>query len=125
MKPATAKRKGAETEIMFVNYLHSQGVHNAERRHLVGKDDKGDIAAWVYPDGSHKVTVEVKSGASLSIPQWLRELDSEIKNSDADTGFIAVRPKGKPNPEDWFAVLPMDVLMRLMAEAGYIHGREA
>lgn len=120
MKPSTAKRKGAETEEMFVKYLHSKGIVNAERRHLTGANDKGDIAGWVQRDGSKSVAVEVKSGAQLTIPQWLKELTVEVKNAKADTGCVAVRPKGKPNPSDWFVVIPMEMYMELMEEAGYL-----
>lgn len=120
MKPATAKRKGAETEELFVQYLRSKGIVNAERRHLSGANDKGDIAGWVQRDGSKSVAVEVKSGAQLTIPQWLKELEAEIKNAKADTGCVAVRPKGKPRPEDWFVVIPMERYMALMGEAGYL-----
>lgn len=120
MKPSTAKRKGSETEVKYVEYLKRNGVPNAERRHLNGVFDKGDIAGWNAPDASWNVVVEVKSGASLKIPQWLAELDAEISNANAETGHIVVRPKGKPNPEDWFAVMPVSVLMELMKKAGYV-----
>jgi len=120
MKTSTAKRKGAETEIKYVDYLKSNGVPNAERRHLNGIFDKGDIAGWNAADGSWNVVVEVKSGASLKIPQWLKELDVEIHNAKAATGHIVVRPKGKPNPEDWFVIMPVPEFMDLMGEAGYV-----
>ena len=120
MKPSTAKAKGAQTESLFVTYLKGVGVPNAERRHLQGALDKGDISGWVQGNGSKSVCCEVKSGAQLSVPKWINELKEEITNSEADTGFIAVRPKGKPNPEDWWAILPMDVFIKLMEEAGYV-----
>lgn len=124
VKPSTAKAKGRETENKFVDWLHAFGVKGAERRRLNGVLDKGDIAGWFAVDGERTVCVEVKSGASLSIPQWIRELRAEIKNSLANTGFIAVRPKNKPNVEDWFAVIPMPELMDLMHQAGYLEKNE-
>jgi hypothetical protein len=120
MKPSTAKKKGADTEVKYVDYLRSHGVPNAERRHLNGVLDKGDIAGWNASDGSWNVVVEVKSGASLKIPQWLAELDAEVANANAATGHIVVRPKGKPDPEDWFVIMPVNEFMDLMQEAGYI-----
>lgn len=120
MKPSTAKAKGAQTESMFVEFLQSNGVPNAERRHLQGVLDEGDIAGWVKGDGSRKVAVEVKSGGSINLPQWIRELEAEVANSKSETGFIAIRPKGKPNPEEWWAVMPMQSFMELMKEAGYV-----
>lgn len=120
MKPSTAKSKGAATEAMWVQYLISWGVANAERRHLSGQFDKGDIAGWAAPDGSWNICGEVKSGASLDIPGWLRELDAEMENAKSEMGYLAIRPKGKPDPKDWWIVMPSELFMRLMAKAGYL-----
>lgn len=120
MKPSTAKTKGAQTETAFVDWIKLRGVPNAERRHLSGQFDKGDIAGWVKGDGSKSVAVEVKSGGSLKIPQWIKELEFEVQNAKADTGFIAVRPSGKPKVDDWWAILPIPVMMQLLEEAGYL-----
>jgi hypothetical protein len=120
MKPSTAKAKGAQTEEKFVQYLIQQGVVNAERRHLKGRFDQGDVAGWSASDASWNVCVEIKSGAALNLPKWIQELDSEMKNAKSETGCIAIRPKGKPNPDDWWIVLPTGVYMNLMRKAGYL-----
>ncbi len=112
MKPSTAKVKGRETEAAFVRFLRSHGVPHAERRRLTGSADQGDITGWPG------VCVEIKSGATLAIPKWLAECDAETANAHADIGFVVVRPKGKPDPKDWFAVVRTGTLMQLMAEAG-------
>ena len=115
MKPSTAKAKGTATETTFVNYLQViWGLWNVERRRLKGSADEGDIAGWPG------VCVEVKSGARLDIAGWLSELAVEVENAHARTGFVAVRPKGHPNPTDWFAVLPLPVLLELMRGAGWM-----
>ena len=114
MKPSTAKVKGRETEAAFVRFLRSHGVPHAERRRLTGSADQGDITGWPG------VCVEIKSGATLAIPKWLAELDAETRNAHADIGFVAVRPKGKPDPKDWFVILRPESLMDLMAEAGRV-----
>ena len=122
MKPATAKAKGAATETSYVKKLIERyKLLNVERRHLSGAYDKGDIAGWVKQDGTKSVCVEVKSGAALAIPKWLKELSEEVKNSKADVGFVVVRPKGKPDVDDWFIVMPHPEFMELMREAGYLH----
>ena len=120
MKPSTAKAKGAATEEMWVQYLIEQGIANAERRHLSGAQDKGDIAGWAAPDGSWNICGEVKSGASLDLPGWLRELAAEMKNAKSEMGYLAIRPKGRPKPEDWYIVLPTPLFMQLMRKAGYL-----
>lgn len=114
MKPTVAKAKGRETENSWVGYLHSWGLTQVERRRLMGSFDQGDISGW------KNVCTEVKSGAKLDIPGWLRELDAEIINSNSEVGYIAVRPKGLPNPKDWYIVLRPDMFMTIMQKAGYL-----
>lgn len=117
MKPATAKAKGRQTEAALVDWLRVNGYPYAERRRLTGRDDQGDIAGIHGPAGS--VVVEVKSGARLDLAGWLEELRAEKLNAKADTGFVAVRPKGRPDPNAWWAVLPMPELLELLRKAGY------
>jgi hypothetical protein len=117
MTPATAKAKGRETENLLVEHLRAAGWPHVERRRLTGRDDQGDIAAMRGPAGG--VAVEIKSGARLDIAGWLAELERETIAARAATGFVAVRPKGKPHPTEWFAVMPLPWLLDLLAEAGY------
>lgn len=114
MKPGQAKIKGRETESSFVKFCRDWGLYNVERRRLTGSDDEGDIAGWPG------VCVEVKSGVRIDLPGWLSELRAEVENAKAEIGFIAIRPKGKPDPEDWYATLPLPWLFDLLAAAGWI-----
>lgn len=117
MKPATAKAKGRETENDCATFLQ-QWWPDAERKRLKGNKDEGDITGIGYR------VIEVKSGGTLAIPQWMRELRAERENLrerlygniyDAQglshvslpPGIVAVRPSGKPNPEDWWAIQPL------------------
>jgi hypothetical protein len=108
MKPGTAKTKGRETENKLVDYLMLNGFIHAERRRLYGITDRGDIAGVIG------WCIEVKSGASLDLSGWLRELAAEVRNDGADYGVVVVRPKGKPNVEDWYAIMPVPQLVDLM-----------
>lgn len=115
MNPRQAKTKGRETEQMLVDHLRRNwALVNVERRRLTGRDDQGDIAGWLG------VCVEVKSGARIDIAGWLDELAAEIRNAHAEVGFVAVRPRGKPDPADWYALLPLDALLELLREVGWI-----
>lgn len=110
MKPSTAKAKGRETENNFVRYMKDRWHKKVERRRQKGSKDEGDISGW------DNVCVEVKSGSgkTVNINGWLRELAAEMEHSDSDFGFVAVRPQGKPQPEDgWYAVIPLEDLMQL------------
>mgnify|MGYP000246399473 CR=1 FL=1 len=113
MKPATAKSKGRETENTVVEYLR-KWVPLVERRRLQGVLDQGDISGWA------NVCVEVKSGAKLSVPQWLRELAVEKVNAKARLGFLAVRLNGKSRAEDFVVMMPLPEFMDLLEEAGYV-----
>lgn len=110
MKPSTAKAKGRETENAFVVWMRSRWGKVVERRRLTGSQDQGDISGW------DNVCVEVKSGASIDIPGWLRQLDAEKTNSHSEYGFVAVRPKGKPDPDDWYAVISLPDMVQLLQD---------
>jgi hypothetical protein len=115
VKSSTAKAKGRDTENSFVAYARTVwGLTHIERRRLMGSADQGDVTGWPG------VCVEIKSGARIDVAGWLAELDAEIANACATTGFVAVRPKGKPNPDEWYALLHLPTLMRLMADAGWM-----
>ena len=114
MTPGEAKRKGAKTEQMLVDWLNANGLPHVERRHLSGANDEGDIAGWPG------VAIEVKSGAKVAIAGWLAELAVEMENARAETGAVVVRPKGKPAVDDWYAVMPVPVWLELMAAAGWV-----
>jgi hypothetical protein len=108
MNPATAKTKGRQTESLLVDWLTRHGVPYAERRRLAGVLDRGDIAGWVG------VCVEVKSGGRIDLGGWMRELAHEQTNDHADLGLLVIRPKGKPNPDDWYAVMPLPQAVQLI-----------
>lgn len=113
MKPSTAKAKGRDTENRFVDYL-ARWVPHCERRRLAGTADRGDIT------GMPGFVWEVKSGARVDIAGWLAELEVEIRNDRADMGAVVVRPKGAPDPEGWYTVMPLPAMMRLLEQAGWV-----
>ena len=113
MKPATAKRKGAQTEVAAVEWLQAHGFPYAERRHLNGTHDKGDIA------GVPGVCIEVKSAASWTPLRWLAELEVEVANAGAEVGFVLARPKGRPAVEDWAVIVTPAQMIELLTAAGW------
>lgn len=113
MRPSTAKAKGRDTETRFVDYLR-RWVPHAERRRLTGSHDRGDIA------GTPGICWEIKSGARLDLATWMHELEAEVTNDHAVHGALVIRPKGRPNPHDWWAVLTVPDLLDLLTEAGWI-----
>ena len=114
MKPGTAKVKGRETENEVVRYLQ-QWVPHVERRRLAGTNDRGDITGlpgWV---------LEVKSaGNGIRATQWLRELEVEMSNAHVDRGAVVMRNRGRPNAEDYVAMMPLPMLVKLMQDGGWL-----
>lgn len=110
-----ARRKGTAAETVVVDYLRQTGWPYAERRALNGSKDRGDVA------GIPGVVVEVKSGARICLPEWLRETEAERVNDGADYGLLVVKPKGigPARIADWPVVLPLSAALRLLREAGY------
>lgn len=97
-----AKQKGTAAETAFVNWLREQSpdFETVERRATNGRLDRGDIA------GLPNTVIEIKSGAKLSIPEWLKELEQEMVNAEASLGFLVIKPKGKgaASVDQWWIV---------------------
>lgn len=109
------KAKGRTAETAVVELLRRSGWPHAERRRLAGVLDRGDIA------GMPGVAWEVKSGARICLPEWLRQAEAERAADGAAYGVLVVKPKGvgAERVGQWPAVLPLDALLRLLTEAGY------
>lgn len=87
-----SKQKGTAFETAVVNYLSDCTTATIERRTLSGAHDKGDVAG-VYIDGL-PVVVECKACSRLSIPQWLRESETERDNAHAAVGIVVAKRQG-------------------------------
>jgi len=111
---SAAKRKGTAAESSVVEFLSLQWPH-VERRALSGARDRGDIA------GIPGVVFEVKAAARLEIPAWLRELEAEIENDNAETGLLVVKPRGvgAKRVGEWWAIQRLDRAVHLLREAGW------
>jgi len=110
-----AKQKGTAAESALVKFLVGQGFPGAERRALTGSFDQGDIT------GTPCLAWEVKNHTTYKIPAWIKETEFERVNAKADFGILAIKPNGVglSNAGQWWAVLPMEAMVRLLREAGY------
>ena len=88
-----------------MRYLQDNGFIHAERRALHGINDKGDIT------GIPGVVIEVKNHAKLTLAEWVKELQQEMVNANADFGFVVAKKKGTTNPAEWYAVMPLEILL--------------
>lgn len=96
-----------------MNYLKANGFPHAERRALHGVNDKGDIT------GCGPVVFEVKNHKTLDLAGWLKELEQEMINASVDTGAVIAKKKGTADVANWYAVMPVAVLVALLKEAGF------
>ena len=108
-----AKQKGTAAETAVVKYMKEQGWIHAERRALHGNLDKGDINL-----GS-PVVLEVKDHKAITLSEWLKELKVEMGNAEVEVGAVIAKKRGTMQVADWYAVMPVEVLVHLLKEAGY------
>ena len=104
------KRKGSAAELAVAKWLRKLGWIHAERSRAGWQDDRGDI------DGMPGIVIEVKNCKTISIPQWLRELEVEMKNAQALTGAVIAKRKGSTNVDNWYAIMPASVWAQLLLE---------
>lgn len=115
---SASKRKGTAAETAVVNYLRSTGhFPYAERRALHGNNDQGDVT------GCGPIVFEVKNHRELKLSEWLEELQIEIHNANANTGAVIAKRRGITNVANWYAILPVYLLVDLLVEAGYGDGK--
>ena len=116
--------KGREGENGPVAFLIKHGWPHAERRAKAGAKDRGDIA------GVAGVCIEAKNEKTINLAGYMGELEAEMSNTGAGMGFVVVKRRGFPfktgDPEatvdnvgEWYAVLPMRLMVQLLKEAGY------
>ncbi len=110
-----ARAKGTAAETAVANYLKFQGWPYAERRALSGSVDRGDIT------GTPGLVWEIKAGARLDVPGWLRETEVERVNAKAAHGILVVKPKGvgTGNVHQWWSVLPLWQMTQVLRDAEY------
>jgi len=108
-----SKRKGSKAELDLVKYLKENGWKYADRRLAGNSNDKGDVS------GVNGVVFEVKNHARMDLAGWTEELITEIRNAQSETGAVVHKRKGKGNPGDWYATMPVSLFVELLKKAGY------
>lgn len=69
--------------------------------------------------GTGNVLIEVKARRSLDLPAWLRQATG--RTGDGQVPVLVVRGDGQgpATAGQWAAVMPLDVLLDLLEQAGY------
>jgi hypothetical protein len=106
-----SRAKGTAAESAVVRYLNDNGFPYADRAPLRGNADKGDIT------GIPGFVCEVKNCARMELAGWVDELDVEMRNAGVTLGAVVHKRRGKGDPGQWFATMPLEVLARLLGDA--------
>lgn len=96
-----------------MSFLRLNGFPYAERRALAGALDLGDIT------GIPGFVGEVKDCKTMTLAEWVGELNVEMANAKCDVGSVIHKRRGKTDVGQWYATMPVTVLVRLLREAGY------
>lgn len=104
---SAAKAKGAGAERDVVAYL-KEWFPYVDRRLAGATLDKGDIS------GIPGCTIEIKNHATMKLAEWTEELLVEMANDKAWTGVVVHKRKGRGNPADWYATMPVHVWVELL-----------
>lgn len=113
------KAKGTQAETAVVRWLHSLGLVTARRLPPAGANDVGDIDLEVLG-----VNIEVKNHARHDWPAWVDEAARETAHAGRPVVVVAKR-RGKSSPSEWYAVLPLGMLVALLRGGEHrMKGRE-
>jgi hypothetical protein len=110
-----ARQKGTSAETAVVTYLRDNGFPHTERRALHGAADKGDLT------GIPGIAVEIKNCRRYEIPRWLAETTTEGIAANAEHAVLVVKPNGVGTTRvgEWWAILPLASMSRLLRAAGH------
>jgi len=106
-----SRDKGTKFESQVVEFLRTHGFPYAERRALGGANDKGDIT------GCGPIVVECKNAKAITLAAWCDELDVEMRNAGVEVGAVVIKRRGTTDVGRAYAVMPMDVFVRLIGDA--------
>lgn len=111
--PQQSRRVGAAAEQQVCDWLRAHGFPHAERRHLSGANDRGDVAGMVG------ICCEVKAERRTDLAGWLAELQAEQANTGDPHGLVIAKRRGTLDVGRWYAVTSVEAHVRLLQEAGY------
>ena len=102
------KAKGTRAETLVVRWLRENGFPHAERAPLKGNKDAGDINVTAGLIAEVK-NVNLTTGfpADGQLTKWMAETEAEIKNAEAELGYLVVKRKGTQDVGRWFCFTPL------------------
>jgi hypothetical protein len=105
------RRKGNAAELAAAKHLAANGFPHAERRG--GGFGGSDIV------GTPGITWEIKNQAGIRLGEWMDQANDARVDAGDVHAVLVVKRRGTANPGEWFAVMELDGLLRLLAETGW------
>ena len=112
MTNLSRKRRGRETELIFAQYLKTQGWIYAEATSssAAGTDIKGVIG----------VDWELKARADFNPKAAMKQQQKRMKEGVIQIAVLRQNGQGEADIENWPACVPVSVMIQLLKEAGYL-----
>lgn len=108
---STSRAKGTAFETAVVRYLNEHGFPYAERRALAGTNDKGDIT------GVPGVMFECKSVKTITLSEFMGEVDAQKANARAQIGVAVIKRRQKPVSRS-YVVMDLEQFVELLDPYG-------
>ena len=105
------KHRGYASQRILADYLREHGWPYAES---AGAGRSGSDVT-----GTPAIDWEVKARADFNPSAALRQLGKRAKEGVLSVAVLRPNGMGEASVEDWAAVVPLSVLVRLLREAGY------
>lgn len=110
----SAKQAGARFERVIADCLRDNISEFIDRRVKTGAVDKGDLANLRTPQG-HRVVAELKDyNGRLEAGPWLKEVETERVNDEAQVGIVIAKRRGYGDPLDQIVLLSVRDLVALL-----------
>lgn len=110
---ASAKAAGSSFERLVADYMRDRLSPFIDRRVKTGARDRGDIAN-VQTSKGERVVVECKDVATLALPAWLREAETERVNDGAAIGVVVHKRRGTTAPGEQYVTMSLATFCDLL-----------
>ncbi|ASN69232.1 hypothetical protein 7S3_54 [uncultured Caudovirales phage] len=117
--PNANHRKGMEEERQVLKTLRDNGFPHAERTRAGRAEDTGDIHLDVAVGIAPGAICQVKNVRTPDWSGWLEQLESQVRLSGADVGFISAKRTRPGRPPLRLFVMPLEAGVELVRRAGF------
>lgn len=110
---ASAKQAGSKFARLISDWFRAHGHPFADKAPLAGSKDKGDVANVLHSDGQ-PIALELKDRATLALPEWWREAETEAANLGTPYAAIIHKRRGVTDPSQQWCVMDVAMFNRII-----------